>query len=192
MNVKKGVRKEEETVQGLERRNISLKALYIVYDADGTVAGEVLYLLRKWFGKGHCAACDITHGNKKVKPEWTTLQTTGFLGVPLFNIHRDEMDSKLRAVVNTTLPCVAGETDDSRYFLLLRPDDLESCLGELPKLQEKIIEALQNCGFQVSESQVCSENGSYGESAPLGSKDSRCEQDAVVPSKSNSTGSQLC
>jgi len=79
----------------VERTVISLKALYIVYDADGTVAGEMLYLLRKWLGKGHCAACDITHGPRKVKPEWTSLQRTGWLGVPLFNIHRDEMEPKV-------------------------------------------------------------------------------------------------
>ncbi|EME30247.1 hypothetical protein Gasu2_27180 [Galdieria sulphuraria] len=189
MNTRKRIQKVEDTSPCLERRIGSLKALYIVYDADGTVPGEVLYLLRKWFGRGHCAACDITHGDKKVKPEWTTLQTTGWLGVPLFNIHRDEMDAKLRTVVNTALPCVAGETDDSQYFLLLRPDDLESCVGDLSKLQEKIIEALQRCSFEVSWYQADKGKDAHVEASPVEAENRRFEQDAVVPAKSGDTSS---
>jgi len=95
MSTRKEPQAENELYGGLENKNIALESLYIVYDADGTVPGEVFYLLRKWFGKRHCAACDITHGPKTVKPEWNTLQTTGWLGVNLFNIHRDEMDAKV-------------------------------------------------------------------------------------------------
>ncbi|GJD10117.1 hypothetical protein Gasu2_43290 [Galdieria sulphuraria] len=149
---RKQVWKEIEKPMEVERKIVSLEALYIVYDADGTVAGELLYLLRKWLGKGHCAACDITHGPRKVKPEWTILQKTGWLGVPLFNIHRDEMEPKLRSAVSCALPCVAALVDNGDYVLLLQPEDLESCKGQVSKLQEKIVEALKDFGFQVNES----------------------------------------
>lgn len=163
----------------VERTVISLKALYIVYDADGTVAGEMLYLLRKWLGKGHCAACDITHGPRKVKPEWTSLQRTGLLGVPLFNIHRDEMEPKLRAAVSCALPCVAALVDSGEYVLLLRPEDLESCNGEVPKLQEKILEALRTQGFQVQDCHPNIEKESLPVPQPMETR--KEEDDAVVP-----------
>eukprot|EP00871_Galdieria_phlegrea_P004658 jgi/Galph1/5193/GphlegSOOS_G3857.1 len=151
MGSKRQFVRQEDTLMELGQRQVALKALYIVYDADGTVAGEVLYLLRKWLGKGHCAACEITHGPKKVKPEWTLLQKTGWLGVPLFNIHRDEMEPKLRTAVGPALPCVAAVTDTDEHLLLLGPTELETCEGQVPKLQEKIVEALEHFGFQLTE-----------------------------------------
>ncbi|EME27707.1 uncharacterized protein Gasu_46970 [Galdieria sulphuraria] len=178
---RKQVWKEIEKPMEVERKIVSLEALYIVYDADGTVAGELLYLLRKWLGKGHCAACDITHGPRKVKPEWTILQKTGWLGVPLFNIHRDEMEPKLRSAVSCALPCVAALVDNGDYVLLLQPEDLESCKGQVSKLQEKIVEALKDFGFQVNESFTSVVTSDLSDTCPSTLDREKEEDDAVVP-----------
>jgi len=33
-----------------------------IYNADGSLLGEVSYVLAKYTGRGHCELCDITHG----------------------------------------------------------------------------------------------------------------------------------
>ena len=41
-----------------------------VYDADGSLAGELSYWIGARLGRRHCALCDITHGLVREKPEW--------------------------------------------------------------------------------------------------------------------------
>lgn len=67
-------------------------------------------------------------------------------------------------------------TEDNQYLLLLRPEDLESCEGQLTKLQEKIVEALQSFDLQVSK-----RSEGYVEAYPTERENILCEQDAVVP-----------
>jgi hypothetical protein len=33
-----------------------------IYNADGTILGEISYVAKKLAGRGSCALCDITHG----------------------------------------------------------------------------------------------------------------------------------
>lgn len=94
-----------------------VQQLFVVYDADGTTAGEILYLIKKLLGLGHCAACDITHGPRREKPEFTVLKTAGW-EVPLVNIHRNEMDRPLTRAVNGKLPCVVARTSRRDVYLL--------------------------------------------------------------------------
>jgi hypothetical protein len=121
-------------------------ALYIVYDADGTRAGELLYMLRKAMGIAHCAACDITHGPRVEKPEFTALKSTGW-SVPMHNIHRDEMHAALAASVGATLPVVAAATDDGGYVVLLNPRQLDDCEGMVPVLERSVNAALAGAGL---------------------------------------------
>lgn len=40
----------------------TLQRLVGVYDADGTVLGELSYFVKARLGRAHCSLCDITHG----------------------------------------------------------------------------------------------------------------------------------
>ena len=44
--------------------------IYFIYNASGTVGGELNYLYGKYFQDEHCELCDITHGTFSAKPEW--------------------------------------------------------------------------------------------------------------------------
>lgn len=44
--------------------------IYFIYNASGTIAGELNYLYGKYFQDEHCELCDITHGTVSAKPEW--------------------------------------------------------------------------------------------------------------------------
>jgi hypothetical protein len=44
--------------------------IYFIYNASGTLGGELTYLYGKYFQDEHCELCDITHGTVSAKPEW--------------------------------------------------------------------------------------------------------------------------
>lgn len=117
-----------------------VRELFVVYDADGTRTGELIYMTKKLLGLGHCAACDITHGPRREKPAFTALKPAW--GVPLSNIHRDEMDAPLTAAVAARLPCVAARTD-TRDILLLGNESLETCDGDVLRFRDLVDLALR-------------------------------------------------
>ena len=124
----------------------SVHSLYVIYDADGTVTGEVVYMVKKLLGLGHCAACDITHGARREKPEFTQLKRVW--PVPVRNIHRDEMDARMRRAVAARLPCVVARTDaaDAR---VLGPDALDRCRGDVVAFAHAVLAAVQRAGLRM-------------------------------------------
>lgn len=130
MSVSRGVHSQSSSRKAPRNGHQVVLSLHVIYDADGTLAGELLYMAKKALGLAHCAACDITHGPRREKPEFTALKTTTGWTVPLLNIHRDEMDETMRACVNGVLPCVVARTD-AGDSLLVRPNELEECAGSV-------------------------------------------------------------
>jgi hypothetical protein len=122
-------------------RSEPIVALFVVYDADGTHIGELLYMIRKLLGISHCSACEITHGPRTEKPEFTKLKALGW-NVPLHNIHRDEMDAPLARSIGAVLPAVAARTASGRDILLLGPQQLDDCYGSVEMLEASVNAAL--------------------------------------------------
>mmetsp|Transcript_5229 Transcript_5229/g.11031 ORF Transcript_5229/g.11031 Transcript_5229/m.11031 type:complete len:198 (+) Transcript_5229:183-776(+) len=135
---------EQQVVPDCRKRKLA--ELFVIYDADGTVAGELLYLVKKWFGRGHCAACVITHGPKREKPEFTDWKQR--LGVVLHNIHRDEMDIDLyNATRRRPFPCVVGRADSGEYVYVMAPEELDKCDGQVDQFETRLVEKLGDVGF---------------------------------------------
>ncbi|KAI0559457.1 hypothetical protein FGB62_149g02 [Gracilaria domingensis] len=132
-----------------------VQSLHIIYDADGTIAGEFVYMAKKILGIGHCAACDITHGPRKEKPEFTRLKSSW--NVPLHNIHRDEMDARMTRATEGRLPCVVARTEE-HDVVLVGSDALEDCHGDVFRFQSVLNEALEQADLEVETSaiQFCS------------------------------------
>ena len=63
-------------------------ALTGVYQANGSLSGELRYVVGKLLGSAHCALCDITHGAVREKPGFVACREA--LPVPLRNVHLDE------------------------------------------------------------------------------------------------------
>ena len=78
-----------------------------VYDADGTVLGELAYAVGHLLGRRSCALCDITHGRVRRRPEFDEAAAT--LGVPFDLLHRDERSPALATLTDGALPCVVAE-----------------------------------------------------------------------------------
>jgi hypothetical protein len=100
---------------------------FAIYDADGTLAGEVGYALGKLAGVRRCALCDISHGwNPAGKSAW---RRDSGLSCQLQWLHRDEQSAALAAHTANQLPLVVEQRDD-RFRTLLGAEELTACSGD--------------------------------------------------------------
>src|SRR6478735_10675397 len=68
-----------------------------VYDADGTVRGELAYWVGARLGRAHCALCDITHGLIRERADWKACRAS--LPVPFDTFHRDDQPEAVRGAI---------------------------------------------------------------------------------------------
>ena len=102
-----------------------IRRLIGVYNAKGTLLGELAYLIGAKIGRAHCSLCDITHGGIREGPEWTTIRDG--LGLPFDTFHLDEQPA-VRDLLHGTAPAALVETDGG-LVLLLGPDELAAGRG---------------------------------------------------------------
>jgi len=117
-----------------------------VYDADGSVLGELSYFVRARFGRAHCALCDITHGRVRERADWKACRER--LPVPFITFHRDDQPSEVRDAGGDDAPAVIAETGRGRLVLLLGPAELEGCAGSPLRLLEAVDTAVQVRGLR--------------------------------------------
>ena len=116
-------------------RRRTINRLVGVYNADGTLRGELAYWVGKRLGNAHCGLCDITHGSVRERPDWQRCRDS--LPVPFETYHRDDQPDTTRATTADQLPAVVAFTTDGPV-LLLGPDDLDTCGGSPERLAEAL------------------------------------------------------
>lgn len=97
-----------------------------IYNADGTILGEVSYVAKKLLGRGSCALCDITHGWTGRRRDFDT--TCNGAGIEWMLLHRDEATPEQLAAAGP-LPAVIVE-HDGKWELVLGPSELDECNGD--------------------------------------------------------------
>jgi hypothetical protein len=115
-----------------------------VYNADGSVRGELSYWIGARLGRAHCALCDVTHGVLREKREWRVCRAK--LPVTFRTVHLDEQDADLAAFTRARTPCVVAETSGGLEFLL-GPVDLDACGGSPDSLVTRILEVAAERGL---------------------------------------------
>lgn len=105
-----------------------------VYDANGSLPGEIAYWVGARFGLRHCALCDITHGLVRPKQEWRRQLET--LAVDFTAVHLDERDPVVTAASRGEEPCVVAVREDGSAEVVVDRDELESCEGDPVRLAE--------------------------------------------------------
>ena len=117
-----------------------------IYDADGSLMGEIKYIFNKIVNDKHCSLCDITHGSIKEKDEFKACKAR--LPVPLRTIHLDEQDEALKEFTSSNLcvPCVVGRKRNNRndFDIILNDDDLQSCNKSVDDFEKLLQERLEN------------------------------------------------
>ena len=83
--------------------------MFGIYNADGSLLGELRYSISKVVGKSSCSLCELTHGwNPFGKRKWKTVCKSSDLNIQL--IHRDEAtESQLKTAAD--LPSFITESD---------------------------------------------------------------------------------
>ena len=94
-----------------------------IYNAKGSLIGELQYFFGKIRGTAHCALCDITHGKLKEKKDFK--QCKQDLEIPLELLHLDELEPELEKFANEA-PCIIGKKDEG-FVLIIGADELEKC-----------------------------------------------------------------
>ena len=115
-----------------------------MYDADGSVRGELTYFIGARLGRTHCALCDITHGLVRERADWTAWRTR--LPVPFETFHRDDQPDDVRAKHGDRTPAVLAETDTG-LIMLLGPKELSTCSGSVNEFSEALDAALDHAGL---------------------------------------------
>ena len=103
-----------------------------IYNAKGSVVGEVQYFFGKLLGQTHCALCDITHGSFKEKADFSSCKDV--LNVPFENLHLDELDSQLESYRDFA-PCIIA-ISKSVPTLLITTSELEQCHGDVTRFSQ--------------------------------------------------------
>jgi len=114
-----------------------IRELVGVYDADGTVRGEMAYWLGARIGRAHCSLCDITHGLFRERADWNGCRSE--LPVPFVTHHRDDQPADVRAAAAEVVPVVVARTE-AGVIALLGPAELDACGGS----PELLVQALRS------------------------------------------------
>ena len=123
---------------------MTVRRLIGVYDADGTVIGELAYFVGSRLGRTHCSLCDITHGLLRRKSEWQAWRTG--LPVPFDTFHRNDQPDGVRSATYDTAPVVVAQTDVD-MIVLMGPDALSGCGGSVAALKAALDAAVINAGL---------------------------------------------
>ncbi len=116
-----------------------------VYDADGTLRGELAYWVGARLGRAHCALCDITHGLARKRSDWKSYRAG--LPVPFDTYHRDDQPDTIRAALEGVAPAVVAVTAGG-VVLLVGPDDLGACEGSTDRLVSAIEAAVSSADLE--------------------------------------------
>lgn len=116
-----------------------------VYDADGSVIGEVSYFVRARLGQSHCSLCAVTHGRVRERSDWQRCRDE--LPVPFATHHRDDQPDRVRQAGGPP-PFVLGETAAGDLVRLLDRRQLDACGGSPARLTAALREAAREAGLR--------------------------------------------
>lgn len=116
-----------------------------VYDADGTLQGELAYWVGARLGRAHCSLCEITHGLVRERADWKSCKEG--LDVPFDTFHRNDQPPSVRVAANNIAPVVVAQSS-AGITVLLGPEELDSCAGSVDSLMSAIEDAVLREGLE--------------------------------------------
>ena len=94
--------------------------VYCIYNANGSLSGEIAYFFKKYFYGLKCSMCDITHDIISEKKAWKEkVNQTKF---NLKTVHLDEQNNDLYQFSFGNTPCVVGESEKGFKFIFSNTD----------------------------------------------------------------------
>ena len=105
-----------------------------IYNANGSITGEISFLFGKLTGQTQCALCDISHGPFKKKSAFSRAQQT--LGIPFEILHLDELDATLCSFKQYA-PCVVA-IRGSECSILISKAELARCDSDVGRFFDSL------------------------------------------------------
>ena len=130
-----------------------------VYNAEGTLRGELAYWVGKRLGRAHCGLCDITHGSVRMKAEWKRCRAG--MPVAFHTYHADDQPDEIRPVTSGTLPVVVAMAAGAP-FVLLGPEELDACGGSPAQLVAALEAAATRLQLQWADRETEGNEGDFG------------------------------
>jgi hypothetical protein len=115
-----------------------------VYDADGSVVGEIRYWVGARFGRSHCSLCDITHGTFRERSEWRAFRD--ILPVEFTTCHRDDAPADVIKACGANFPVVLARVE-SEIMVLLDEIALDALGGDVDRLGAAIADRCAELGL---------------------------------------------
>jgi hypothetical protein len=126
---------------------MKLNSIYIVYNANGSLIGEVTFLIKKAFNRTSCSACDLTHSFSSMgeRNEWKACKKR--LPIPVHQVHLDELTDKgpgiSEKVQEVGAPCVLGVFEDKSVVTLMGRQHLDEINGQIDKFEAAFYEIIK-------------------------------------------------
>ena len=117
-----------------------------VYDADGSLSGEVRYWIGARLGRAHCSLCEITHGLFREKSDWKDCRRE--LNAEFTTFHRDDAPADVLEACGHQLPVVVARRG-SDLFVVLSPGELESLGGDVETFHAALVAACTQRGITL-------------------------------------------
>ena len=105
-----------------------VQKIYCIYNAEGSVKGELKYLYEKYFKDIKCSMCDITHGTFMQKKKWKNKCLTFPFEIEC--MHLDELPSDIKSLVNDKTPCVVAQIN-SINKIIIKDEELVHMNGDV-------------------------------------------------------------
>ena len=97
-----------------------------IYNAKGTIGGEIAYVLKKLMGQGSCALCDISHGwNPFGKASWKSACEASPLELKMLHLE-EASETQLQAAGQ--LPAFIVE-HEGRWGILMTAEEIQNWTG---------------------------------------------------------------
>ena len=114
--------------------------IYCIYNAEGSIKGELKYLYEKYFKDIKCSMCDITHGVFTHKKKWKNNCSASNLNIEC--LHLDELTKDIKDLVINEAPCVVAQVNSTNKIVINNKElaimggDVDSFFSHLYKVVE--------------------------------------------------------
>tara|TARA_B100001057_G_scaffold425961_1_gene449754 strand:+ start:406 stop:771 length:366 start_codon:yes stop_codon:yes gene_type:complete len=118
-----------------------IKKIYCIYNANGSIKGELKYLYEKYFKNINCSMCDITHNTFMQKKSWKDKCLKSSLKIEC--LHLDELPNDIKVLVNDKTPCVVVQERSINKIIINNKElvgmdgDVDSFFSHLDKIVKR-------------------------------------------------------
>ncbi len=119
-----------------------------VYRAEGSLSGEIAYVVGKLLGRAHCSLCDITHSPIRRKAAWDRMADRPRGAVRARAPRRARPRDAALVTGWDDSPAVLAEVDGT-LRVVLGPDDLEPIGGDVDRFATALRAALNRLALTL-------------------------------------------